>query len=82
MRKLIIASALAFAASLGAGAAAQAADVKVVIGDTHAPAPRHHVIHKGPVVVEKVKHHKDCYTKKVVRYHHGKKVVEKTKVCH
>lgn len=80
MRNLLIAAAIALGASVTAGAAAQAADVKIVIGDQH--APHHYPVKKhGPVVVQKVGPHHDCYTKKVVRYHHGKKVVEKTRVC-
>ncbi|WP_209595458.1 hypothetical protein [Jiella mangrovi] len=100
MRKFIISAAVALAATLSAGAAAQAANTKVIIVDkdaarTHASEKHHGQVivekHNGSVVVKKSatkhvgktqSHKKDCRTKKVVKIQHGKKVVEKTRVCH
>ena len=86
MHKFILASALALAATFGAGASAQAASVKVVIGDHH--APRHHQDvrrrhdDRRPVVVENIRpHHRDCVVKKTVKYRHGKRIVRNVRVC-
>jgi len=78
MRNLVLASIVALTASVSFGAAAQAAGVTVTIGD------RDH--HRHPQVVHRVfrDHHRrgrDCFTKKVVTHRHGRRMVEKTKVC-
>ena len=103
MRKFIIAATVALAASLTAGASAQASGLKIIIGDQQGHSVRHaekdrpvHVIsdtrHK-PVpykVIKKVvtkwdrKHlsrKRDCYDKKVVTFHRGRKVVKMKTVC-
>ncbi|NDW07288.1 hypothetical protein [Jiella pacifica] len=84
MRKFLIAAAVAVAASFSAGASANAADVKIVIGHDRAPA-RHHVAPKpirGYVVRHRQVRHRDhCSFKKVVSYRHGHKRVKTVKVC-
>ncbi|ORE94025.1 hypothetical protein [Aurantimonas sp. 22II-16-19i] len=86
MRKFILASALALAATFGAGASAEAASVKIVIGDHQAPrhhaAPRRHHDDRRPVVVERIRpHQRDCVVKKTVKYRHGERIVRKVRVC-
>lgn len=85
MRKFIIATAIALTASLSAGASANAADVKVVIGHDRAPSRHHAVVVKpvhGHVVRHRqVRHREHCTVKKVVSYRHGHKRVKKVKIC-
>ncbi|MBO0662636.1 hypothetical protein LQ948_07535 [Jiella sp. MQZ9-1] len=88
MRKFLIASAVALAASLGAGAAAQAASVNVQIGTRDHYVPRHHhrmeryhTPRKTVVIREGRRNHADCYIKKTVKYRHGERIVKRVRIC-
>ena len=72
MKKLAIASLIAVTASLSLGTLAQA-ETTVKIGPGGARVVEHHRHY--------VPHHRHCYTKKVVSYHHGRKVVKTQRVC-
>jgi Ni/Co efflux regulator RcnB len=71
MKNLLIASALAVASILPTTAQSQAASVTVTT--TERTVPRHHV---------RERHHRQhCTVKKMKTRHHGKVIVETTRVC-
>ncbi|TNM65234.1 hypothetical protein [Aliirhizobium smilacinae] len=71
MKNLLIASALAVASILPFTSQSQAASVTVTT--TERTAPRHHVRERD--------HRSHCTVKKVKTRHHGKVVIETTRVC-
>lgn len=89
MRKLIIAAAVALTASISFGAVAEAAGIAVVIGDhdrdhyRHDHRYWHRDYHHDRREIYRVQHrrHADCVVRKVVSHHHGRRVVEKTRIC-
>jgi Ni/Co efflux regulator RcnB len=82
MNKFIIASAIALASLAASALPSNAATI--VIGDNgsnyhrHYDSRRHYDDRRDwghhP-------HHRDCFTKRVVRWHHGHKVVTAQRVC-
>lgn len=80
MRKLLIASAFAIAASLSFGVGAQAASLTIHTGPGPVVHYRHHHRHHRHWARWHRRHH-HCYTKTVVIKHHGHRTVRRTRVC-
>lgn len=78
MRKLVLASVVALGASLSFGAAAQAASVTIGVGNDGVRATEHHHRHWRH---DHWRHRHHCWTKRVVHYHHHRRVVKTTRVC-
>lgn len=70
MKKIFLASALAIASMAGTVIPAHA-DTVIIRDDDRRGPPRH--MHRPPP--------RDCHVRKVVRWHHGEKIVKMVRVC-
>jgi Ni/Co efflux regulator RcnB len=77
MKKLLIASAIALASFAASTLPSQAASVEVIASG--GPGYHRHHDHRGDW--GRRHYHRHCYTKVVKRWHHGRRVVTKQRVC-
>jgi Ni/Co efflux regulator RcnB len=78
MNKLLIASAIALASLASTSLPSQAASVQVI---TDGGSNYHRHNDNDHNDWDHHRHHRDCFTKRVVGWHHGHKVMTEQQVC-